>query len=103
IGDTRNFCVALISVDPEELEEWSTQKGVANNQDSAEVKAAIDAHVAEVNQGLASFETIKYTTILPEPLSVENGLLTASLKVKRKVVEGRYAALVDAMYQNKKQ
>jgi long-chain acyl-CoA synthetase len=102
IGDTRNFCVALISVDPEELEEWARQKGVANNQDSADVKAAIDAHVAEVNQGLASFETIKYTTVVPEPLSVENGLLTASLKVKRKVVEAKYADLVDGMYANKK-
>jgi len=102
IGDTRNFCVALVSVDPEELTEWAKQKGVADDQDSAEVKAAIDAHINEVNSGLASFETIKYSTVLPEPLSVENGLLTASLKVKRKVVEAKYADLVDAMYQNKK-
>ena len=102
IGDTRNFCVALISVDPEELEEWAKQNGVANDQNSAEVKAAIDAHVAEVNQGLASFETIKYSSVVPEPLSVENGLLTASLKVKRKVVEAKYADIVDGMYANKK-
>ena len=103
IGDTRNFCVALVSVDPEELEEWAKQQDLDNDQNSAEVKAAIDAHINKVNSGLASFETIKYSTVLPEPLSIENGLLTASLKVKRKVVEGRYADLIDAMYQNKKQ
>ena len=102
VGDTRNYCVALISIDPEELEAWAEQKGVAADQNIPEVKAAVDAHIAEVNSGLASFESIKYNTILPEPLSVENGLLTASLKVKRKIVEQRYAELLDAMYQNKK-
>jgi long-chain acyl-CoA synthetase len=104
IGDTRNFCVALISIDPEELEEWTKQRGLPSStaQDSTQVKAAVDAHLAEINSGLASFESIKYTSILPEPLSIENGLLTASLKVKRKIVEGRYADMVDAMYQNKK-
>lgn len=101
IGDTRNYCVALISIDPEELTEWATQNGVADDQNSDAVKAAVDAHLVEVNSGLASFESIKYTTLLPEPLSVENGLLTASLKVKRKVVEAKYAEMVDAMYQNK--
>ena len=59
----------------------------------------MDAHLVEVNSGLASFESIKYTSILPEPLSVENGLLTASLKVKRKVVEAQYAELLDSMYE----
>jgi long-chain acyl-CoA synthetase len=102
IGDNRNFCVALISIDPEELAAWAKTTGNPADQNHASVKAAVDAHVAEVNSGLASFESIKYTTIMPEPLTVENGLLTASLKVKRKVVEGKYADLVDAMYQNKK-
>ena len=50
-----------------------------------------------VNTTLASFESIKYFRII-EPLTVENGLLTASLKVKRKVVFDRYADLIEEIY-----
>ena len=98
VGDTRNYCVALIAIDPEALEEWAAQNGVEAKPTGDAVRAAVDAHVAEVNTGLASFETIKYTRIVSEPMSIENGLLTASLKVKRKVVEDRYSDLIDEMY-----
>ena len=102
VGDRRNFCVSLIAVDPEELTDWAKARGVDAKQDAAEVKKAIEAHVAEVNKGLASFESIKYWRLTPEPLSVDNGLLTASLKVKRKVVEERYADIIDDMYTSAK-
>lgn len=99
VGDRRNYCVALISVDTEELADWANQKGIATDQSLPEVHAAIDAHVAEVNKGLASFETIKYWRMLPEPLTVDNGFLTASLKVKRNVVEQKFADLIDSMFE----
>ncbi|MEX1368844.1 MAG: AMP-binding protein [Nannocystaceae bacterium] len=98
VGDRRNFCVSLIAVDPEELADWAKIRGIAAKQDAPEVLEAIEEHVAVVNEGLASFESIKYWRLTPEPLSVDNGLLTASLKVKRKVVEERYADLIDGMY-----
>lgn len=97
IGDTRNYCTALISVDPDDLSDWAQQKGTAADQDSAEVKAAIDEHVKKVNQDLASFETIKYWTLV-DPLTVDNGLLTPSLKVKRNIVTERYADDIEEMY-----
>ena len=68
----------------------------------ASVRAAVQAKLDEVNAGLASFETIKYFRLLPEPMTVENGILTASLKVKRKVVHERYAELIDEMYASAK-
>ena len=102
IGDRRNYCIALLAVDPEELEDWAKQKGIAPNQDSPEAQKAIEGHVAKVNEGLASFETIKYWRLLPEPLTVDNGLLTASLKVKRNVVSERYEALIDEIYSSAK-
>lgn len=98
VGDNHNYCVALISVDPEELADWASAKGLPADQGHAEVKKAIDAHVAGVNKDLASFESIKYWRLLPEPLSVDNGFLTASLKVKRKVVEAAFQDLIDDMY-----
>ena len=97
IGDTKNFCTALISVDPDDLKDWADQQGIAADQDSPEVAKAIDDHVASVNDGLASFETIKYWSLVP-PMSVENGMLTASLKVKRNIVQEEYADKIDEMY-----
>lgn len=97
IGDTRNYCTALISVDAEELAGFAEQRGIAADPEHADVKAAIDAHVTAVNADLASFETIKYWRRI-DALTVDNGLLTASLKVKRNVVTERYADVIDAMY-----
>jgi long-chain acyl-CoA synthetase len=98
VGDRRNYCVCLISVDPEELGDWAKQKGIPAETDHPDVKKAIEAHVAKVNDGLASFESIKYWRLTPEPLTIDNGLLTASLKVKRGIVEERYADIIDDMY-----
>ncbi|MFT4625940.1 MAG: long-chain acyl-CoA synthetase [Myxococcota bacterium] len=101
IADTRNFVTALVAIDPEELAEWATQTGNAADPQSDAVRAAVQAHIDSVNATLASFETIKYFTIV-DPMTVESGLLTASLKVKRSVVYDRYTAEIDAMYQKKK-
>lgn len=102
IGDTRNFCVALISIDPEEVVDWAEQKGVSADIAGDAVKNEVQSKLDEVNSKLASFESIKYFRILPEPMTVDNGILTASLKVKRKVVQERYADLIDEMYATKK-
>jgi len=101
IADYRNYATALVSVDPEELEEWAKQTGNPNDPQSDEVRAAVQAHIDEVNETLARYETIKYFRIIPM-LTVEGGLLTASLKVKRGPVEERYADLIEEMYQQKK-
>lgn len=101
IGDRRNYVVALFALDPEGLATWAQQQGVAADAQSEPVRKAIQAHVDEVNKTLASFESIKYFRVLPEPMSVENGVLTASLKVKRKVVDQKYATQIDEMYQGR--
>lgn len=100
VGDTKNYVTALISVDPEELEGWATQKGIPAEQDHPEVTKAIDAHVDKVNEDLASFETVKYWSLV-DPLTVDNGLLTASLKVKRNIVTEKYADTIEDMYSGK--
>ena len=91
----------LISVDPGDLADWAAQKGIPADQDHPEVKKAIDAHVAKVNEDLASFESINSWTLV-EPLSVDNGLLTASLKVKRNIVTEKYSGEIEDMYSGKK-
>jgi long-chain acyl-CoA synthetase len=53
----------------------------------------------EVNKSLAKYETVKQFAVLPKDLTVDEGELTPSLKVKRKVVEKKYANLLDKMYE----
>ena len=101
VADTRNYATCLIAIDPEELKPWAEQTGNPADPDSDEVREAIQSHIDEVNETLASYETIKYFTLVP-PMTVEDGLLTASLKVKRRKVYDRYADEIDAMYDKKK-
>ncbi len=90
IGDQRPYLTVLISTDPEAIDAMGLTPEVA--QDT--VRAAIDS----TNETLGRVRQIKKFTILDEPLSIERGELTPTLKVKRKVVKDHYAAEIDAMY-----
>jgi long-chain acyl-CoA synthetase len=54
--------------------------------------------VAEVNHDLARFETVKKFRLVPEPFTISGGELTPTLKVKRRVVETRYSAILASLY-----
>jgi long-chain acyl-CoA synthetase len=102
-GDGRNYVTALVTLDPDELAAWAASHGQAGT-DYAEltrrddVRAAVQAGVQALNERLNRWETIKDFRILDHDLTVESGELTPSLKVKRRVVESRYAALLEEMY-----
>ncbi|MFV2073506.1 MAG: long-chain fatty acid--CoA ligase [Thermoanaerobaculales bacterium] len=103
IGDGRPFIVALLAPDPEAVAAWAGERG-----EEADDLVGVLAHpelmrrfaeaVEGVNAKLARFEQIKDFRILPEPLTVEGGALTPTLKVKRRVVAGEYAKLIEEMY-----
>lgn len=102
-GDEKPYCVALVSVDHEAVHKW-TELGKLPDADS---EASADAlftviwkHVQEINQHLASFESIKRIAIVGEEWTLENGLLTPTMKVKRKEVVKRYREQIEALYQN---
>jgi long-chain acyl-CoA synthetase len=101
-GDGRNYCTALITLDPDELTAWARGHDVSGEYAElarhADVRAAVEAGVQELNKRLNRWETIKDFRILDRDLTVETGELTASLKVKRRVVESHYATLLDEMY-----
>jgi len=102
-GDKRNFVTALVTLDEEALMKWARHKGLAKSYaelvKGPEVKALLAPYFDEVNKSLAKYETVKQFSILPTDLTVEEGELTPSLKVKRKVVEKKYAPLLDKMYE----
>jgi long-chain acyl-CoA synthetase len=102
-GDQRNYCTALIAVDPEAIVPWAEQNGLADLPYEAliqrpELREMFGEHVKELNERLARWETIKDFAVLPADLTIESGELTPSLKVKRRVVEQKYGDLLDAMY-----
>ncbi len=103
-GDKRNFVTALITLDEESAMKWATAQGQSGKTysevvQSPEIKAMLSPYFDEVNKTLAKYETVKQFQILPKDLSVDEGELTPSLKVKRKVVEKKYATLLDKMYE----
>ena len=103
IGDRRPYVVALLSPAMEELEAWAARHGMAGRPLSEllsgpEVQELFAEAVETVNRGLARFEQIKKFRVLPEPLTVESGHLTPTLKVKRRVVERDHAELIESLY-----
>jgi len=103
LGDKKKFISALITMDQPQVEAWATKQGI--NYSSwpelvvhPRVKALIAAEVAEKNKDLASFESVKKLSLIATDFSIASGELTASLKIKRKVVTERYRELIEAMY-----
>ena len=102
-GDGRKYVTALITIDTEAIEGWAKDQGLSYSSveelaGSSEVHLLIDGFVAQANQSLERWETIKRFEILPTDLSVDEGEVTPSMKVKRRAVEKKYADLLDSMY-----
>ena len=101
-GEGRKYVTALIALDPEAIEEWASGNGVAARGSelvaSPEVHELIESYVAQANAQLERWETIKKFEILPTELTVEEGEVTPSQKIRRKPVEQKYRKLLDSMY-----
>jgi long-chain acyl-CoA synthetase len=102
-GEERNFCVALITLDPDAMTGWAAENGMAGKSyadivTSEQVKTMVAGYVDTLNSQLNRWETIKKWEILDHDLTVESGELTPSMKVKRSVVEGNNKDKIDALY-----
>ncbi|WP_129666460.1 AMP-dependent synthetase/ligase [Phytoactinopolyspora endophytica] len=102
-GDGRNYCTALVTLDPEAIEDWAKHNGLGELSyeeltRSPKVRELIQGHIDELNARLDRWETIKKFDILPHDLSIESGDMTPSMKVRRKAVEKRYMDVLDRMY-----
>ena len=102
IGDRRKYLTALITVDQENIRAYAAEHGIAGEGldellASEGINTLIQGVVDAKNKEFASFETIKKFRLLEE-FSIENGLLTPTLKVKRNVAMERFADVIDGMY-----
>jgi len=103
VGDARPFVAALITIDVEAFETWAARGDLGETAVSqatdhpallAEVQAAIDI----ANQSVSRAESIRKFVVLPHDLTVVNGELTPTLKVRRMVVEKAYGPVIDDLY-----
>ncbi len=102
VGDRRPYLVALVTLDPEEAAAYASEHGLpedpAQLAGNGEVRAAIEAHLAKVNEKFARVEQVKKIAILPQDLSQESGELTPTLKVKRAVVADKHQGEIEQLY-----
>ncbi len=102
IGDARPYLVALITLDPEEAPVFASEHDLELDEVyrselmHAEIQTAINA----VNSRYAPVEQIKRFAILPNDFSQPTGELTPTLKVKRSIVQEKYAETIDAIYRS---
>jgi long-chain acyl-CoA synthetase len=102
-GDRQKYLTAVITLDPEETAQYAREQGIqyAKFEELAthpQIAKLIEEHVVQLNQRLASYETIKKFIIAPTDFTQENGELTPTLKVKRKVVTQKYQAQLAQLY-----
>lgn len=104
VGDNQPFIAALITIDPEAFPGWKERKGkdagtsVADMSTDSDLNAEIELAVNEANNAVSKAEQIRKFRILPVDFSEDTGELTPTLKVKRKIVAGKFAADIDALY-----
>lgn len=104
IGQARNYCVMLVTLDPDAMTAWAAGGPLAGRSyaeivTSAEVHSMVDGYVQELNGKLNRWETIKKVTVLPRDLTIEDGELTPSLKIKRRGVEENFANEINKLYE----
>jgi long-chain acyl-CoA synthetase len=102
-GAGRNFCSAIITLDPDAVTGWASQHGMdsaayAEVVASSQMRQVVQGYVDELNSRLNRWETIKQFVLLEHDLTVESGELTPSMKVKRRVIEDTYRDELDALY-----
>ncbi|WP_256792386.1 long-chain fatty acid--CoA ligase [Terrabacter sp. Ter38] len=102
-GAGHNYATALVTLDPDAVAGWAPTVGLdgktyAEVVASPQADALVQRYVDQLNDGLNRWETIKKFTILDKDLTVEEGDLTPSMKLRRKAVTEKHRAELDAMY-----
>ena len=103
IGDRRKYPILLVVPNYDNLEKWAGVKGIlwtdrAQLLQMPTIQAKMEQEVRSQLTGLAHFETPQKIAMLEHDFSIESGEMTPTLKVKRRVIEQRYAGLIDALY-----
>ncbi len=103
LGDKRRFPAVLIIPSFEDLEQWAKQHSVKFSSRkelvrSHQVQGLYEGIVEELNHNLAQYEKLKKVLVIPDELSIADGTLTPSMKLRRRHLTDRYKKEIDALY-----
>ena len=102
VGDKRPHLVALLVPDPDWLHEWARGSGkprdLASLSEDEDLRNALSKVVERVNGGLSNLEKLRRFMISPERFTVENEMLTPTMKIRRHVIRGSFGEALDALY-----
>ena len=103
LGDRRNYITALLTLDSVRLPDVAARSGSpARDLDAAascpHVRAFLEAEVEAVNRSLARYETVRRFEVLAREFTIDGGELTATLKLRRRVVYQKYADAIERLY-----
>ncbi|WP_295732330.1 long-chain fatty acid--CoA ligase [uncultured Muribaculum sp.] len=103
IGDRRKYVTAIIVPALDALRRYADKKKIsyksmADLVADSEINRMIQQRIEKLEKGLANYEKIKKFTLLPKEFTMEGGELTNTLKIKRPVINTKYADLIEAMY-----
>ncbi len=103
LGDKRKFAFVIISPNFALIEEWARTNDIAFSSRAElvanpKVQALYEEIVEGVNQNLARFEKLKRVLLVPDEFTADNGALTPTMKLRRRVIEERYRTQIDDLY-----
>ena len=104
VGDGRKYLAALLALDPDTLDDalraaGSPASGLEEARDCPILRGFLQTQVDLVNRDLARYESIKRFAVLSEPLTIETGELTPTMKLKRRVIRDRRAPEIASLYE----
>ena len=98
VGDRKNYLTGIVGIEQASFEDEFPGLSIKELASNPQVKELIRKNIEQVNQELARFETIKDFFIAPEEFCIENGTLTPSMKLKKKIVLEKYKNEIDKLY-----
>jgi long-chain acyl-CoA synthetase len=106
VGDNRKFISALVQIEVDRVADWATRRGIAHTSHAdlagrQEVVALIAAEIDQANQHLAPVEQVRAFRLLDRELSQDEGELTATQKVRRRVIHELHGDVIESIYRTK--
>jgi long-chain acyl-CoA synthetase len=102
-GDKRPNLVALVVPDPDFLADWAKEKGKPNDlaqlANDPELQKTLAGVVDRVNRDMSNLEKVRRVILAKEPFTIDNGMMTASLKIRRHKIKELYGAALEALYE----
>jgi len=108
VGERRHFVAALIQIDYETVGKWAEDNGITytnyrNLAENPKVRTLIQAEIDRVNARMPRVQNVRRFHLLAKELDHDDGEVTATLKLRRREINERYADLIDALYRETEQ